>query len=68
MNQALAIKIAIIAGGVLGGAGVGYGGFKGIQALRRRSAAKKAAKKIDSTLSSVKGAAQAAGDAAAAAA
>jgi len=53
MNQELAIKIAIIAGGVLGGAGLGYGGFKGIQALRRRHAAKKAAKKIDSTLSAM---------------
>jgi hypothetical protein len=54
MNQALAIKIAIIAGGVIGGAGVGFGGYKGIQALRRRSAAKKAAKTIDSKMSSVK--------------
>jgi hypothetical protein len=56
MNQALAIKIAIIAGGVIGGAGVGFGGYKGIQALRRRSAAKKAAKTIDSMMSPVNGA------------
>jgi hypothetical protein len=68
MNQALAIKIAIIAGGVIGGAGVGFGGYKGIQALRRRSAAKKAAKTIDSKMSSVKEAGNSAGGAQAAAA
>jgi hypothetical protein len=63
MNQALAIRIAIIAGGVIGGAGLGFGGYKGVRALQRRRAAKKAIKKMDATLSTVGNAAEAAADA-----
>lgn len=37
------IRYGIIAGAVLGTIGVGYGGYKGTKALRRRSAEKRAA-------------------------
>ncbi|BDD79660.1 hypothetical protein [Burkholderia phage FLC9] len=42
MNANL-VKYGIIAGAVLGAVGIGYGGYKGTKALRRRSAAKRAA-------------------------
>jgi hypothetical protein len=42
MNANL-VRYGIIAGAVLGTIGIGYGGYKGTKALRRRSAEKRAA-------------------------
>lgn len=44
MNAQL-VRYGIIAGAVLGTIGIGYGGYKGTKALRRRSAAKRASAK-----------------------
>lgn len=43
MNANL-VKYGIIAAGILGGAGLGFGTYKGVKAISRRRAAKKAEK------------------------
>ena len=65
MNANL-VKYGIIAGAVLATAGVGFGGYKGVKALRRRSAEKRTAAKNAAKTAPTAGAANA--DTAAAAA
>jgi hypothetical protein len=65
MNANL-IRYGIIAGAVLGAVGIGFGGYKGAKAMRRRSAEKRAAAKNAAAAQPTAGAANA--DAAAAAA